>query len=187
MLARAMLQRMVYPNWSYYPRNERPPVWVDQVVAVFATAEPNISTLSQNGPNSDGVVKAVATGLTAMGFQVEAGKSKTQLIRRPVLFGENGKEAVAYEIDAFHDGLGIAVEVEAGRGAQSNAEYRDIIRASLILDAKYFVLVMPHQYRFKGSPKDGVLAYQNTRNLLDAMYASQRLRLPFHGVLLLGY
>jgi hypothetical protein len=50
---------------------------------------------------------------------------------------------VAASLDgiAFHDELGIAVavEVEAGRGAAGNADYRDIVRTSLILDAKYML------------------------------------------------
>lgn len=39
--------------------------------------------------------------------------TQTQKIQRPVLFGENGRSEVMYETDAFHDELGIAVEVEA--------------------------------------------------------------------------
>ena len=45
---------------------------------------------------------------------VESGKTKAATVHRPVLFVENGKAEVNYEIDAFHDELGIAVEVEAG-------------------------------------------------------------------------
>jgi hypothetical protein len=63
------------------------------------------------------------------------------------LFGENGAPEVNYEIDAFHDELGIAVEVEAGRGAAGNADYRDIVRTSLILDARYMALLLPIRYR----------------------------------------
>jgi hypothetical protein len=42
---------------------------------------------------------------------------------------------VTYEIDAAHDELGIVVEVEGGRGARSNAAYRDLVRTSLIVGA----------------------------------------------------
>jgi hypothetical protein len=93
-----------------------------------------------------------------------------------------------YEIDAFHDGLGVAVEVEAGRGAAANADYRDIVRMSLILDACNMVLLMPIRYRTTSGARDHAIpAYEKTRNLLDAIYASQRLRLAFEGVLLIGY
>jgi hypothetical protein len=63
-----------------------------------------------------------------------------------VLFGENGMPEVNYQTDAFHDDLGIAVEVEAGRGAAGNADYRDIVRTSVILDAQYVALLMPIRY-----------------------------------------
>jgi hypothetical protein len=67
----------------------------------------------------------VNSGLLALGYAVESGKSRAAKISRPVLFGENRAPSVSYEIDAFHDRLGIAVEVEAGRGAAKNADYRD--------------------------------------------------------------
>lgn len=101
-----------------------------------------------------------------------------------MLFGENGVAQVSYEIDAFHDQLGIAVEVEAGRGAANNADYRDIVRTALILDAKYLALLMPLDYR---TGNQSVKAYSRTRAQLDALYASDRLKLPFAGVLLIGY
>ena len=93
-----------------------------------------------------------------------------------------------FEIDAFHEELGIAVEVEAGRGAQSNAGYRYIVRTSLLLDARYMVLMMPILYRYSsGGRALKEEAYARTRDQLSAIYASQRLRLPFEGVLLVGY
>ncbi len=101
-----------------------------------------------------------------------------------MLFGENGVARVSYEIDAFHDELGIAVEVEAGRGAANNADYRDIVRTALILDAQYLALVMPVDYR---TGNQSIRAYGRTREQLDALYASDRLKLPFAGVLLAGY
>jgi hypothetical protein len=126
--------------------------------------------------------------MEGLGYLVESGKRAGQRIERPVLFGEAGVPTVRYEIDAFHDGHGIAVEVEAGRGAKGNADYRDIVRTSLLLDAEFLVLMMPGVYRFNVSGKpQSVLAYKSTRDQLDAIYASRRLVLPFTGVLLVGY
>lgn len=119
---------------------------------------------------------------------IESGKSTAAKIQRPVLFGEKGRPEVMYEIDAFHDNLGIAVEVEAGRGAKGNADYRDIVRRSLLLDANFFVLMMPISYRYRSGGKEMTAsAYAKSRDQLSAIYASQRLRLPFDGVLLIGY
>ncbi len=96
---------------------------------------------------------------------------------------------VTYEVDAAHDGHGIVVEVEAGRGARGNAAYRDLIRASLILDAGHLVLLMPITYRIgTGTARaTSVPAYRGARDMLDFVYASRRLALPFEGVLLVGY
>jgi len=180
---------VTYPSWSYFPRNVRPPEWAENFVGVVAVSEAVISTAKvKTGLDSDGVLKEIAPGLQGLGYVVETGKTKAAKIFRPVLFGENGVPEVSYEIDAFHDGLGIAVEVEAGRGAAGNADYRDIVRTSLILDANYLALLMPQKYRTKSGTRDTTIpAYERTKNQLSAIYASQRLRLPFEGVLLLGY
>ena len=138
--------------------------------------------------SSDAVLGHIAAPLQGLGYEVETGKAAAQRIRRPVLFGENGVPSLTYEVDAVHDALGVVVEVEAGRGAQSNAGYRDLIRASLILDARYLALMMPIAYRWKSSGKVfSAAAYSDTRAVLDAVYASRRLPLPFDGVLLVGY
>lgn len=71
-----------------------------------------------------------------------------------MLFGDNGVPEVSYEIDAFHDELGIAVELEAGRGAANNADYRDIVRTSLMLDARFLALLMPIAYRTGSSVRE---------------------------------
>ena len=113
---------------------------------------------------------------------------QAQKIRRPVLFGENGRERVAYEVDAIHDGLGIVVEVEAGRGALGNAAYRDLVRASLIVGAKFLALGVMLEYRFRSGGKPmHVKSYDEVKKQLDAVYASGQLELPFEGLLLFGY
>jgi hypothetical protein len=69
-----------------------------------------------------------------------------------------------------------------------NAIYRDIIRASLIVDAHYLTLILPIAYRYvSGGRTVTSPAYDDCVDLLSALYASQRLPLPFRGVLLIGY
>lgn len=181
-----------YPSWSYYPRNEHAPEWVVGFVNVVRSSQTQLDTRSapgaQAGLTSDEVLRVMRPGLETLGYSVESGKRAAEKISRPVLFGDEGKPAVKYELDAFHEGLGIAVEVEAGRGAANNADYRDIIRTSLILDAEYLALAMPLNYRYRsGGHRHVTHAYLNSRGRLDAIYSSQRLQLPFRGVLLLGY
>jgi hypothetical protein len=175
---------MVYPLWTYYPRNTRSPQWVAELVDAVAAVESVISTetVKEDRLTSDVVLARLRPGLTDLGYAVESGKTAASKIRRPVLFGENGVPEVSYEIDAFHDEQGVAVEVEAGRGARGNATYRDIIRASLILDARYFALLVPVTYRHQSSGRQiEVHAYADAQGQLSAIYASQRLRLPFDG------
>lgn len=175
----------MFPAWIYFPSNSRPPGWVHELAEVFASAERAISTVAGAGLDSDGVLREVGDGLRTMGFEVEAGKTSQLKISRPVLFGERGTTKVPMDVDAFHDELGIALEVEAGRAWNGNAVYRDIVRASLLLDARQLALAVPLSY-FRTATKP-VPVYEKTSNLLSAIYASQRLRLPFDGVLVIGY
>lgn len=176
-----------FPRWKYYPPRSRPPDWVQPMVSAFASAKVSIDS-GQRQIKSDKALAALRPALEALEFEVEAGKKRAQKIRRPVLFGELGREDLAYEVDAFHPGYGIALEVEAGRGARGNAVYRDLIQASLLVDACFLVLAVQVSYRHKSGGKDVVVqSYRDTRNILDAIYASNRLTLPLQGVLLVGY
>lgn len=178
---------VVYPHWKFYPLNTTPPEWVYDIVDLVNRAEMQISTVdAHTGLSSDDVLAVLRPGLEALGFEVEKGKSARDKVRRTVLYGENGRPEVTYEIDAFNDLIGAAIEVEAGRGSQSNADYRDIVRTSLILDARFLVLMLPLAYRSNDAAKPRS-AYATTRGHLDAIYQSQRLQLPFAGVLLIGY
>ena len=95
---------------------------------------------------------------------------------------------MAYEVDGFEPVEGIALEVEAGRGARGNAVYRDLIEGSLLVDARFLVLAVLQEYRHQTSGRPTVVkSYADARNVLDAIYASNRLVLPFEGVLLIGY
>ncbi|WP_152650239.1 hypothetical protein [Demequina aestuarii] len=176
-----------YPMWKYYPLNSTPPEWVGDVVDTVNRAELAISTFdAHTGLSSDAVLAELRPGLEALGFEVESGKGANQKVRRTVLYGENGVPEVNYDIDAFNDFIGVAVEVEAGRGAANGADYRDIVRTALILDANYLVLMQPYAYRSNPSAT-AIHAYSNSRAQVDAIYQSRRLELPFKGVLLIGY
>jgi hypothetical protein len=176
-----------YPIWKFYPPAFRPPEWVAEIAAAFFYARERIDTETV-ASTSDSALAELRPALVALGFEVEAGKRKVEKIRRPVLFGELGHEDQAYEVDAFQAANGIALEVEAGRGARGNAVYRDLIQTSLLVDAQYLVLAVQVSYRHKTGGKEVIVqSYRDTRNLLDAVYASSRLELPLQGILLVGY
>ena len=165
-----------------------PPSWVAALIEAVE-AQPQISTAKiRTGLSSDKVLAAIAPALKALGYDVETGKEKAGKIRRPVLFGEQGKPELEFQVDAVHDELGIIIEVEAGRGARGNATYRDLIRAGLIVNARFLCLMLPIAYRHNQSGREvSVAAYGECSALLHAVYASRRLTLPFEGVLLVGY
>ena len=125
-----------------------PPLWVADFVAVVSAARPLIDTAKVTGLNSNKVLAAIKPGLAALGYTVEDPVTKRKL-RRTVLFGENGIAEVRYDVDAVHDQLGVVVEIEAGRGAWGNALYRDLIRASLIVETQFLVIGMMQTYRHR--------------------------------------
>lgn len=180
-----------YPEWSYYPHSAKPRDWAFQLAAAVSSARDRIDTVVADRAErltSDTVLAYLAEGLQSLGYQIELGKLRTQKVSRPVLYGSQGRPKLTHEVDAFHDGLGIVLEVEAGRGAQGNAVYRDLIRASLIVDARFFALGVARQYRFtSGGRPQTVHSYADATKLLDAVYASGRLALPFEGVMVFGY
>jgi hypothetical protein len=177
-----------YPDWFYYPTHDQPPDWAVEFVAAVASCRTSIESRSIGSLTSDKVLSCLRPALVGLGYQVESGKHTGERIRRPVLFGDQGVERVAYEVDAIHDSLGILVEVEAGRGARGNAVYRDLVRSSLIVGARFLALGVMQEYRhLSGGKQVSVSSYREAKDQIDAIYASGRLGLPFEGVLLFGY
>lgn len=168
----------------YFPARSRPPAWALDFIAVVADCREQIDSHANSGVRSNQVLAEIRPGLELLGYRVETSKRRSDTVRRPVLFGEQGAEVVAYEVDAVHDELGILVEIEAGRGAMSNAVYRDLVHASLIVEARSLVLGVMAEYRYSGGT---ARSYRDAHDLLEAIYGSGRLKLPFEGVLLIGY
>lgn len=177
-----------YPTWHYYPQSAAAPEWVSAFIDAVRNARTKIESRAVNSLTSDIVLAHVAPALQLIGYDVETGKGRHDKIRRPVLFGANGKGRVTYEVDAFNEIHGVVVEIEAGRGARGNAIYRDLIRASLIVGARYLVLGVMQEYRHQSAGKETkVKSFEEAREQMDAIYASGRLKLPFEGLLLFGY
>jgi hypothetical protein len=177
-----------YPRWRYYPASNVPPEWVSDLTQVFAATKEKIDSASIQGEGSDGILASLSPGLIELGYQVEGGKKASDKIERPVLFGDEGRPRVHYEIDAWLPDLGVVIEIEAGRGWMGNAFYRDVIRTSLIVGARYLSIGVMNEYVYKSGGKPQTSHdYENARDQLDAVFASGRLVLPFDGVLLVGY
>jgi hypothetical protein len=134
---------------------------------------------------SDRVVATLRDDLVSAGWSVEAGKLASDKITRPVLFGDNGTVRVKQEIDGWHPVLRIVLEVESGRAWMGNAIYRDLVRASLVADARYLALGVRQVYEYGAGTTSR--DFEKTRDTLDSIYASGRLALPFAGVLIFGW
>jgi len=175
----------------FFPLTQRPPQWATDIIAVFSASRGLIDTEKGLQKKSDDVLGILRPGLTQLKFEVEKGKKAEDKIQRPALFGEMGDPGHKYEIDAYNPEPGIVLEIEAGRAIKGNAIYRDIIQMSLMLDAKFAVIAMPLTYRHKQKKMDTVTvevpSYLSGKKLLEAIYASPRLKLPFEGILLIGY
>lgn len=179
-----------YPRWRFFPASSPPPGWVDGLALAFSSSRTVIdSTIEKEGAwISNDVLGAVAKRLTKIGFEVESGKSALGKLPRPVLFGPEGSLVKKYEIDAFNASEGVALEVERGRAMQGNAVYRDLIQGSLMVDVRFLAIAVPIEYRYKSGGK--LLkekTYAKTEAIVEAIYGSSRLKLPFDGVLIIGY
>lgn len=175
-----------YPRYLYFPKSETPPVWVAKVAAVFEAQRPLLDTLGGKWNKSDEGLRHLRPGLEAAGFQVEGSKKRADKLHRPVFFGEQGKPSTQYEIDAYHQELRIVMEIEAGRSLHGGALYRDLIRMSLMADCDYAIIAVPLQYRV-GPKQQANPVYDTAKAVLEAIYGTNRLRLPFKGLLLVGY
>ena len=133
---------------------------------------------------SNKVLEVLRPELEHIGFRVEKGKTAVQKLPRPVLFDEMGEAGLSYDIDAYHEGHGIVMEVEAVRAIRANAIYKDLIQMSLMVDARFAVIAMPLRYKYKSGIDN---PYKHGKDIMDAIFSSGRLRLPFEGVLLVGY
>ena len=180
-----------YPRWRFFPSFRPPPAWVDRLAGIFASRRAQIDSMVVHAKRmeSDAVLRVIADPLESeMQFTVERGKDKLGKLPRPVFFGDQGASSRTYEIDAFQPELGIALEVEAGRATMGNAIYRDLIQGSLMVDARFLALAVPLEYRYKSGKRTArEPSYAKTYSVVEAIYGSQRLELPFDGLLLIGY
>jgi hypothetical protein len=181
----------LYPRWRFFPAFRPPPAWVHELTSVFASNRGEIDSRVEHDKRmqSDDVLGVLADDLeTKMGFTVERSKNQLGKLPRPVFFGDEGSYLRTYEIDAFESGHGIALEVEAGRATMGNAIYRDLIQGSLMVDVRFLALAVPLEYRYQsGARLTREPSYTKTYSVVEAIYGSQRLALPFDGLLLIGY
>ena len=170
-------------NWAYFPRSAKPTELSRQVVKAFETAHPLVSSDEHTLPSND-VLAQLAPHLIAIGFTVEAGKKHAQKVYVPVLYGNNGKVAKAFEADAHHVEGRFVVEVEAGRGVVNNQFLKDFFQACMMDEIEYLAIAVRNIYETAGSKSSD---FESVVKFFDTLFASRRLNLPLKGILIIGY
>lgn len=167
----------MYPRRAFFPTSAVTPEWADAFVGAVASLEAKLIR-SKKG---DRVLQLLWPGLSNLGFSVEHTLNA---------YGERGEGYKQMRVDAWHAQLGVVVEIEGASSAGGYAVYRDLIRASLIPEAKYLAIAVPtirerstkRQKRLKGKH------FAEANQLLKMIFTrTSRLRLPLEGVLLVGY
>lgn len=170
-------------NWILFPNSLRPIDELKQLAAVFDAHMDEISSDSCN-LKSDEVLAVVEDDLRSIGYLVERGKKVENLICMPVLFGERGAPEKSFNVDAYHPGAHIVLEVEAGRAVANNQFLKDLFEACMMNDAEYLCVAVRKQYL---SGKIISRDYEKVCTFVRTLYSSDRLSLPLKGVMVLGY
>jgi hypothetical protein len=166
-------------TWSYFPRSNAPIPLALTVVDTFnrvaAVIDSGLHTLKSNE-----ILAIVKPHLEQAGFRVEVGKRTNDRIRVPVLYGRNGRLEKSFDADAYHEAEGFVVEVEAGRGVTNNQFLKDLFQACMMSGVHYLGIAVRNTYQ-------GQADFEVVERFFNTLYASQRLKLPLRGILLIGY
>ncbi len=170
-------------NWAYFPRSDKPNALALDVVQAFEAGYPSISS-DAHTLGSNAVLASVGPLLANKGFTVETGKKKNEKVHVPVLYGNNGRVAKAFEADAHHVEGRFVAEIEAGRGVINNQFLKDLFQACMMDEVDFLAIAVRNLYEAAGIKNhdfDRVVVF------FETLYASNRLKLPLKGILLLGY
>lgn len=166
-------------NWQYFPKSEKIPTKVKNVVNVFENESQNIDS-KHNNLGSNEVLEILRTGFENIGYKVEKNKTAAGKIKVPVLFGKNGSLIKSFDADAYNEDERIIIEVEAGRGVTNYQFLKDLFQAFVMHDVDYLVIAIRNDYR-------GNNDFEKVVDFIDAMYSSTKFKPPLTGILIVGY
>jgi hypothetical protein len=72
------------------------------------------------------------------------------------------------------------LEVEAGRAVTNYQFLKDLFQATVMVDVNYLAIAVRKVYKRARN-------FDTAHSFVDTFYASERLKLPLKGVLLIGY
>lgn len=166
-------------NWQYFPKSDETPIHLGQVINVFEKEKEQIDS-ENHQLSSDEALSFLRSGLEAIGYEIEKSKKQADKIHVPVLFGRNGSLEKYFEADGLNKEQKTVIEVEAGRGVSNHQFLKDLFQASVMHDIEYLVIAVRNVYR---TSKD----FEKVISFIDTLYASNRLKLPLSGILIIGY
>ena len=173
-------------NFQFFPRSQGVTPRIKQIIDCFKA----VDALKQedNHLKSNEMLALLRPYLEGIDFSVEKGKSASEQIFVPVLFGENDEVDKSFAADAWSNDHKIVIEVEAGRALFNNQFLKDIFQACMMYEVEYLVIAVLNEYKFKVNGQERCSHdYQLIKTFLETLYVSNRLQLPLRGILLIGY
>jgi hypothetical protein len=172
-------------QWQVFPRSKSVTPTLKGIIDAFAANEGRFVTNLKQGkskPNleSNEVLKLIEGDLRKAGYKVES--NKRDKIKRPVLFGRQGKHEKSFDVDAFHESEGIILEVESGRGFANNQFLKDFFSGCAMQGVRHIAIALRLKYG-KSQHED----FEAACSYFDAIYASGRMEFPIESLLLIGY
>ena len=172
-------------NYQLFPHSRGIDGKLQGVIDVFKTVDAKKSSAHLV---SNDMLALVRPGLEDLGFIVEKGKKKKDLISVPVLFGENGVVEKSFWVDALHVDDKIVIEVESGRAVSNYQFLKDLFEACMMPEIEHLVIAVLNEYvTGSGDKTTKSRDYQTVKAFLEPLYASNRLHLPLKSILVIGY
>lgn len=166
-------------KYQLFPRSIGITEQIQELIECFEGAYDQIKS-PENRLSSNAVLNILRPSLERIGFKVETGKAKEQMIPVPVLFGLNNSIDKSFNADGISQDGKMVLEVEAGRATANYAFLKDIFQASMMPNVEFLILAVRNDYR-------GSDDFQTVYTFLETLYISSRLVLPLKGIILIGY
>lgn len=172
-------------NWQFFPKSDKVTNKLLETIQVFKDKELEIDSEAIDKANmidSNTVLSILKDGLIAIGYQVEISKSGDDKIAVPVLYGRNGRPEKSFFADGYHSQEEIVLEIEAAAAVANNRFLKDLFEACVMDHVQYCIIAVRNNNKTT-KQKD----FESVMRFIDTVYASQKLKLPLKGVLIVGY
>jgi hypothetical protein len=166
-------------QYQLFPKYRQLTPEMKSVVSVFEKNSQSIKS-DTNELISNDVLFTLKSDLEAIGFNIEKSKKKNDKIKIPVLFGRNGKLEKSFDADGLDVNSRTVIEIEAGRAVSNYQFLKDLFQACMMQEIDNLIIAVRNSY--KGKPDFEVVV-----TFFDTLYASGRLNLPLHRILIIGY